>query len=110
MGQNTILPTSWSEVEKRGDAMFLALKAEVQYMKKIEALMKLIVLRDIYRQGWKPDWEKEKTKYTIIYNHGNLMCAAHWYISTPLSFQTPEIRDLFFENFSDIIEQAKEFI
>ena len=76
----------------------------------IEAFKKLIVLRDVYRQGWEPDWEDTSIKQIIISISGGII--DHWAnnLSSPLSFQSAEIRDKFLENFKDLIEQAKEFI
>lgn len=76
----------------------------------IEAFKKLIVLRDVYRQGWEPYWEDTSIKQIIISISGGII--DHWAnnLSSPLSFQSAEIRDKFLENFKDLIEQAKEFI
>lgn len=78
--------------------------------KPILALCQLLVCREVYRNGWTPDWNDESTKYLIgccdnklypLYNHN---------ISSILSFQSIEIRDKFLENFRDLIEEAKELI
>lgn len=73
------------------------------------ALMQLIQLRDCYRQGWKPDWGDYTTKHCIIF--GGVVYIG-WAIGEQhvLSFQSEEIRDEFLKNFSELIEEAKEFI
>lgn len=59
------------------------------------ALAMLSQLREVYRDGWKPDWEDgNQEKYCIVF-------------SEFLSFQSPEIRDLFLENFRELIKEAK---
>ena len=72
------------------------------------SLAQLSQLREVYRDGWKPDWSDDnERKFTIeilnnkIYNDWtkNYGCF--------LSFQSAEVRDLFLENFRDLIEQAK---
>lgn len=74
------------------------------------ALCQLLVCREIYRQGWKPDWGSSENKYCIgassnkIYNSISISCN---YI---LSFQSKEIRDKFLENFKDLIEEARELL
>lgn len=74
------------------------------------ALMQLIQLRDCYRQGWKPDWRDYTTKRCIICLGG--VVDLGWAIGEQhvLSFQSEEIRDEFLKNFSELIEEAKEFI
>ena len=84
--------------------------ATTEYWKHIY-FMQLILLRDIYRQGWAPDWTDDTIdKHCIdIYDNelsrrkSNCACKV-------LSFQSAEIRDLFLENFKDLIEECKEFI
>ncbi|MBR1769233.1 MAG: hypothetical protein IJ748_02130, partial [Bacteroidales bacterium] len=72
--------------------------------------MQLILLRDIYRQGWTPDWCDDETKYCILIYLGNIISTTRISINQPLSFQSEKIRDLFFDNFKDLIEECKEFI
>lgn len=70
------------------------------------ALAQLSQLREVYRQGWKPDWNDNK-KYGIILHRDKFIKTTCYEHSHFLVFQTEEIRDLFFENFKDLIEQAK---
>lgn len=72
------------------------------------ALAQLSQLREVYRQGWKPDWNAiEQEKFIIIYTHrGNFECYVAVNIPNFLSFQSPEIRDEFLENFRDLIKNA----
>ena len=76
--------------------------------KPMLALMQLLVCREVYRQGWKPDWTNaNENKYCIEYRISSTICT---YIAKVLSFQSAEIRDKFLENFKDLIEEAKELI
>ena len=75
------------------------------------AFIQLIRLRDVYRQGWKPNW-KDCCGYKYV-----IYCVAEKIATSPvkteqtvLSFQTREIRDKFLNNFEDLIEMAKDFI
>lgn len=79
--------------------------------KPMLALMRLLVCREIYRQGWKPDWTNEtENKYCII-TYGNKIEVINYnFIGKILSFQTEEVRNKFLENFKDLIEEAKELI
>ena len=75
------------------------------------ALIQLHRLRDVYRQGWKPDWSNyDETKY-CIYGWSNtididIFSSDHCI----LAFKTEELRDEFLKNFKDLIEKAKYLI
>lgn len=79
--------------------------------KPILALMQLLVCREVYRHGWKPDWEKgTENKYCIINYFSEIQPTDYCFTDRVLSFQSAEIRDQFLENFRDLIEEAKELI
>lgn len=79
--------------------------------KPMLALCKLLVCREIYRQGWKPNWYDSKTKKWVIeYVNNNIASMTYMQTSRVLSFQSEEIRDQFLENFKYLIEEAKELI
>lgn len=74
------------------------------------ALCKLICLRDRYNGDWVADFGETSNKY-IIYIWKNTITTATSSLETNiLAFKTEELRDLFLENFSDLIIEAKEFI
>lgn len=79
--------------------------------KPMLALMQLLVCREVYRDGWKPDWtDKSSVKYEIYNERSEIQrCLGHT-VNTILSFQSKEVRDQFLENFKDLIEEAKELI
>ena len=78
------------------------------------ALMKLHLLRDEYRQGWKPDWSdncyKYGVKWNIIPRKKELMVTWRNYDPLFLSFPTEEIAREFLTNFHELIEQAGDLI
>lgn len=74
------------------------------------ALMQLMNLRDEYRQGWEPNWKDSSDKYVITYYDTAIKCDVFLHYSAILSFQSADIRDEFYANFKNLIEQAKEFI
>ena len=78
--------------------------------KPMLALCQLLVCREVYRQGWKPNWSDYKTKWVIEYVNDNITSMAYMQTSKVLSFQSEEIRDEFLENFRGLIEEAKELI
>lgn len=72
------------------------------------ALSQLSQLREVYRDGWKPNWNNQQQhKYCIRIWCKNVVCETSFGLGNFLSFQSAEVRDLFLENFRDLIEQAK---
>ena len=124
-----VLPKRWEDFECI-KGYFVSLTSDVSYWNKEEyeeledsdknvfatreqaeasiALAQLSQLREVYRQGWKPDWNSiEQEKFIIIYTHrGIFECSVAVNIPNFLSFQSPEIRDEFLENFRDLIKKA----
>ena len=78
------------------------------------AMIRLHLLRDEYRQGWKPTWTDKSIKYGIMWNtlteKKKLIVAWHSYAPLFLSFPTEEIAREFLSNFRDLIEQAGDLI
>jgi hypothetical protein len=60
---------------------------------------------------WKPDWKYLNRKFYCIYNSKNNIVKNVIYSENKiLSFPTEEMRDAFYENFKDLIEQCKELL
>ena len=79
--------------------------------KPMLTLCQLLVCREVYRQGWKPDWTNaNENKYCIINDSNKIETAFNASISRVLSFQSKEVKDKFLENFKDLIKEAKELI
>ena len=78
------------------------------------AMIKLHLLRDEYRQVWKPTWTDKSTKYGVVWNtlseKKKLIVAWHSYAPLFLSFPTEEIAREFLTNFRDLIEEAGDLI
>ena len=84
--------------------------------KLFDAFYRLKVCRDAYwklagkemglDKPWEPDWDNLSTTHEFIkINKG---CFTH--SSRVLVFPTPEMRDAFFENFEDLINDCKELL
>lgn len=88
----------------------------------ISKFQELIICRDAYwkiageqmglGKPWEPNWRnQDEDKYCIEYSYGKInptvMTNIYNYI---LAFPTEEIRDVFFENFKELIEQCKELL
>ncbi|MDE5987128.1 MAG: hypothetical protein K2H16_07630 [Prevotella sp.] len=78
--------------------------------KPMLALCQLLICRDVYRKGWKPDWEGNNLKYIIYYGAGKVYTDSSYHESYILSFQSEEIRNIFYNNFKHLIEEAKELL
>lgn len=71
------------------------------------ALAQLSQLRDVYRQGWEPNWNDMISKFCIYFYKNKLATIPYFGTNTFLSFQNEETAELFLENFRDLIEKAK---
>ena len=75
------------------------------------AKMKLHLLRDEYRNGWKPDWKDGNLgKYVIESSEEEYYVAKYKYISSFLAFQDEKTANEFLTNFRELIEQAGDLI
>ena len=75
------------------------------------ALMKLHLLRDEYRQGWKPDWRNVYESKFVIEMVANELSINNYGITRySLSFQDEKRADKFLTNFRDLIEEAGDLI
>ena len=84
---------------------------------QIEAVKKLILLRDFYNNGWKPDWGKIiENKYHINKRYDkdtNVLSFNVQIAFSPLTFLTfnnSEYAHEFLDNFRELIEQAGDLI
>jgi hypothetical protein len=119
------LPKTWEEIErikgwfvtgdsKLGEVSVLptydarnTFETKEQALASI-ALAQLSILRDIYRQGWVPDWtDHSYEKFSITPINDDYKIYPRWYDNHFLSFQSQEIAEEFLENFRDLIEQAR---
>lgn len=83
---------------------------DMEDVETLEAFSKLLRLRKDWVGEWKPDWESDESKYTII-NEGNLFVSSlNVAVSSPMSFPTEEMRDEFLATFKDLLEQAKSLL
>lgn len=109
------LPKTWEEFCQRypitdGGEYYIGIAVlGEEKAKAMSSFIQLIHLRDCYRNGWKPTFCREF--HFISYDLSNGVVPEHGQFNNRvLSFQSREIRDMFLENFRNLIEQAKEFI
>ena len=75
------------------------------------ALMKLHLLRDEYRRGWKPDWiNVDESKFVIEMVVNELSINNYGITRHSLSFQDEKRAEEFLTNFRELIEEAKNLI
>lgn len=75
------------------------------------ALMQLHQLRDVWREGWLPNWnDKFEDKYVIVNRIGIYTVVTYQYIASFLAFQDEKRAKKFLECFKDLIEQAGDLI
>jgi hypothetical protein len=101
---------------------YTGVKHQVNYKDGLLHNLKcLLIYRDAYwklygeemglGKSWKPDWEDESDKFTIGYFYNDIDTdIIRNYESHPFAFPTKEMRDAFYENFKELIEQCKELL
>ena len=81
--------------------------------KLMSSFMSLLICRDAYWQiagDWRPEFRFGKKKYCIITKDNKVISATVEETNRTLVFPTEEMRDAFYENFKDLIEQCKELL
>ena len=96
------LPKTWYEIKFN--------MIDFPSPQKYNALRKLEILRDIYNDGWKPDWTDVRFKHRILFSCGDIAIDDGFARQHFLHFKTAELRDIFLNNFRDLIEDAKDLL
>lgn len=81
-----------------------------EYERAFEALRKLIIFREYYNEGWKPDWKDDEYKFTIGVCENKITKCDAYNFSWVLSFKSEEIRDNFLEDQRELLEIAKPLL
>ena len=83
----------------------------------LEALRRLVILRDYYNEGWKPDWKDGSYKEILCFEadfHSKIDFKYRFYASKSeprvLAFKNSEIRKRFFEEQKELLEIAKPLL
>lgn len=103
-----------SEFESKGNIQ----KYERRIDYKLSRFKQLLICRDAYWKlagDWKPDYDSGVDKLGICTYDGVVQksnAASHWerHLNKVLEFPTKEMRDAFYENFKDLIEECKELL
>jgi hypothetical protein len=107
-------PTTYAECkEMMGENVYYGFSA-------LMTLQNLIICRDVYwkiageqmglDKPWKPDLENEGLYCIQNYNKQIIISNTNTAFNKILIFPTEEMRNIFYENFKDLIEQCKELL
>jgi hypothetical protein len=91
------------------------------YLPQFNSLFRLRMCRDAYwkiygeetglGKPWKPDWKNTKNVKYGITLHDDIITKIYLRNENViLAFPTEEIRDIFYKNFKDLIEECKELL
>ena len=102
------------------DDSIIDISVPLHYNHLLISFTQLLICRDAYwkiageeiglGKPWEPDWTDDNAKYSIYTIKGVLTKAISCYDGAILAFPTEEIRDAFYENFKELIEQCKELL
>ena len=82
-------------------------------LNSISTLTKLLICRNVYwkiADDWKPEFRFGKKKHCVMTKDNKVISATVEETNRILVFPTEEMRDAFYENFKDLIEQCKELL
>ena len=89
-------------------------KYELDNEELINELYRLKICRDAYWKilKWSPTYESlnDSEKYCILNFNDEIKKVSTSHRNALLTFPTEKIRDIFYENFKDIIEEVKELL
>jgi hypothetical protein len=90
------------------------------YDYKLQMLYRVLICRDAYwkiageemglKEPWKPDWTIDEYKYCLGTDKNTVINECFMTGNRILAFPTKKMRDIFYENFEDLIEECKEFL
>ena len=91
------------------------------YGKLMQSFVKLLICRDVYwkiageqmglGKDWKPDWNNGYVeKYYIYLKQNEIEKSSRFFEHHFLAFPTKEMRDAFYENFKESIQNCKELL
>lgn len=117
MGDNLEYITPASNITNAGYSPVMSHKENrnlvpTGYGAKVLALEELLLCREAYWDGWKPNWEETTIKYCIRTLPYKKECYKLCTTSARciLAFPTEEMRDHFFQSFKDLILKAGELL
>ena len=99
---------------------FNASKEQWKRLGLMNQFYQLLICRDAYwkiageemglGKPWEPDYTEKTVKYCLRTNYGRIVQTRTSHDNHPLTFPTEEMRDVFKENFKELIEICKELL
>ena len=86
---------------------------QISTIEKLDRFRKLLICRDAYWKiagDWKPNFTNQEEKFIIANYYGKVYTAVATKYNRVLIFPTEEMRDVFYENFKDLIEECNELL
>lgn len=118
-------PTTYKEccdvLKIPNDECYIDIDVPLDYNKLVSTFTELLICRKAYwkiageemglDKPWEPDWTNlDQLKYCIWVDVGEFITMINVRGQHILAFPTEEMRDVFYENFKDLIEQCKELL
>ena len=102
------LPTSIDEFYCHFKGSCKTRSFSIKYVDLLHLFDALLVARDVYRQGWKPDWSDLSVKHSIhFYENDSDRHFSTIGVSKIFAFQSKELRNTFYDNFKEELEKVK---
>lgn len=102
------------------DERYIDIDVPLDYNKVLSTYVKLLICRDAYwkiageelglGKAWKPDFTDDSPKYNIFKYENEITLSDNNWSNRILVFPTIEMRNAFYENFKELIEQCKELL
>lgn len=104
-----------TDIKEALEILDLTMFTEENYRKgQLNTLQQLLIFRDAWwkmADDWKPDWTNFKVNKFCIGVDRNITSDCNKVTGNKiLAFPTAEMRDAFYDNFKDLIEQCKELL
>ena len=95
------------------DESYIDIDVPLSYNKVLKAFTQLLICRDAYWKiagNWKPNFNDETIKFIITNYRGVVYTTTVSNYNRILVFPTEEMRDAFYGNFKELIEECKELL
>lgn len=96
------------------DESYIDIDVPLDYNKVLISFTKLLICRDAYWKiagDWKPDWEEtDSTKYILYTDKSEIKKNHTGWMACILAFPTKKMRDTFYENFKDLINECRKLL
>ena len=73
----------------------------------LDALRTLMQIRDVYNEGWQPNWNDNNEKYVIIRYEDSFMLCVAIHEKATLCFNSTRVANKFFNEQKELLELAK---